>query len=135
MNGGIMEQNLRTIGQSVVIKGELSAEEDLTIEGTVEGKVELKKNAVTIGPNGRIRAQVQAKIVSVLGRVNGNIMASDKISIGEQGAVEGDLTAPRIAIADGSHVNGKVEMQRAKTPKASPASGEPVPQPRVAAPR
>ena len=75
-----MGQNVATIGQSVIIKGELSAREDLTIEGQVDGKVELNDNVLTIGPNGRIGADVLAKVVSVMGTVHGNIRATDVIS-------------------------------------------------------
>ena len=124
-----------TIGQSVVIKGDLSAQEDLTIEGQVEGKIELDQNAVTVGPNGRIKAQVRAKVVSVLGKVNGNITATEKLNIGEQGTVKGDLSAPRVGIAEGAHINGQIDMQRSKAPKTLGGSGDHVPQPLVAAPR
>jgi cytoskeletal protein CcmA (bactofilin family) len=101
-----------TIGKSVVIKGELSASEDLTIEGQVEGKVELKQNTLTIGPNGRIKASVFAKAVIVQGEVTGNINASEKIDIRDAGSVDGDLASPRVAIADGAHFRGSIDMQR-----------------------
>lgn len=102
-----------TIGKSVVIKGELSASEDLTIEGTVEGKVELKQNTLTIGSNGRIKASVFAKAVIVQGEVTGNISATEKIDIRDAGSVDGDLASPRVAIADGAHFRGSIDMQRA----------------------
>lgn len=102
-----------TIGKSVVIKGELSASEDLTIEGTVEGKVELKQNVLTIGANGKIKASVFAKAVIVQGEVTGNISASEKIDIRDAGSVDGDLASPRVAIADGAHFRGSIDMQRA----------------------
>ena len=124
-----------TIGQSVSIKGELSAKEDLTIEGQVEGKIELDQNAVTIGPNGRIKAQVKAKVVSVLGRVNGNITATETLNIGEKGSVEGDLRAPRVGIAEGSHFKGRIDMQQSKAPKVSAGTRGQIPQPLVATPR
>ena len=69
------------IGKSVVIKGELNGSEDLTIEGQVEGKIELKDHVLTIGPNGKIKAQVFAKALIVLGEVNGNVTATDKVEI------------------------------------------------------
>ena len=119
-----MEQSANTIGQSVVIKGELSAKEDLTIQGHVDGKIELEQNILTIGPAGRITAQVRAKTVIVMGKVEGNITATESISINEQGAVEGDLTAPRIGIADGAHFQGSIDMQQAKavSPQADTSS-------------
>jgi len=123
-----------TIGKSVVIKGELSASEDLTIEGTVEGKIELKQNILTIGANGKIKASVFAKAVIVQGEVTGNISASEKIDIRDAGSVDGDLASPRVAIADGAHFRGSIDMQRAggkpadapkaaETPKAATPSG------------
>src|SRR6187399_1309408 len=88
------------IGKSVVIKGELSGSEDLTIEGQVEGKIELRQNLLTIGPNAKIKAQVFAKTVVVEGQVHGNISAGERIDIRDKGVVEGNLAAPRVAIAD-----------------------------------
>ena len=106
------ESDVVNIGQSVVIKGELKGSEDLTIEGAVEGKIELPENVLTIGPNGRIKAQVSAKVVIVLGEVNGNVTASEKVDIRDGGSVDGDLASPRVAIADGAHFRGSVDMQR-----------------------
>ncbi len=100
------------IGKSVVIKGELSGSEDLTIEGQVEGKIELRQNVLTIGPNGRIKAEIHAKAVVVQGEVIGNITATDKVDIRDAGSVDGDLSAPRIAIADGAHFRGSIDMKR-----------------------
>ncbi len=100
------------IGKSVVIKGELSGSEDLTIEGQVEGKIELRQNVLTIGPNGKIKAQVFAKAVIVLGEVVGNVTASEKVDIRDNGSVDGDLVSPRVAIAEGAHFRGSIDMQR-----------------------
>jgi cytoskeletal protein CcmA (bactofilin family) len=108
------------IGKSVVIKGELSGSEDLTIEGNVEGKIELRENTLTIGPNGKIRAEVFAKQVIVLGEVTGNVTASEKVDIRDNGSVDGDVTAPRVAIAEGAHFRGAIDMQqRSDKPKTS----------------
>lgn len=101
------------IGKSVVIKGELSGSEDLTIEGHVEGKIELRENVLTIGSNGKIKAEVFAKAVIVLGEVTGNVTASEKVDIRDNGSVDGDITSPRVAIAEGAHFRGSVDMQRA----------------------
>jgi cytoskeletal protein CcmA (bactofilin family) len=100
------------IGKSVVIKGELNGSEDLTIEGQVEGKIELKEHVLTIGSNGKIQAEVFAKALIVLGEVNGNIAASEKVDIRDGGSVDGDIVSPRIAIAEGAHFRGSVDMQR-----------------------
>ena len=100
------------IGKSVVIKGELSGSEDLTIEGQVEGKIELRQNVLTIGPNGKIKAQVFAKSIIVQGEVTGDITATERVDIRDNGSVDGDLSAPRVAIADGAHFRGSIDMQR-----------------------
>ena len=92
------------IGKSIVVKGELRGSEDLTIVGQVEGKIALKQHVLTIGAHGRIRAQVFAKAVIVLGEVIGNIEATEKVAIRHEGAVEGDIKAPRVAIAEGAKV-------------------------------
>jgi cytoskeletal protein CcmA (bactofilin family) len=96
----------------VVIKGELNGSEDLTVEGHVEGKIELRDHVLTIGPNGKIKAQVFAKAVIVLGEVNGNVTATEKVDIRDGGSVDGDIVSPRVAIAEGAHFRGTVDMQR-----------------------
>ena len=108
-----MEKDIVNIGKSVVIKGELNGSEDLTIEGHVEGTIQLKEHVLTIGPNGRIKAQVYAKSVIVLGEVTGNVTASEKVDIRDNGSVDGDIVSPRVAIAEGAHFRGSVDMQRA----------------------
>jgi cytoskeletal protein CcmA (bactofilin family) len=108
-----MEKGPVNIGKSVVIKGELTGSEDLTIEGHVEGKIELRQNVLTIGPNGKIKAQVFAKSVVILGEVTGNVTASEKVDLRDNGSVDGDIAAPRVAIAEGAHFRGSIDMQRA----------------------
>jgi cytoskeletal protein CcmA (bactofilin family) len=119
------DRDVVNIGKSVVIKGELNGSEDLTVEGHVEGKIELKDHVLTIGPNGRIKAQVFAKAVIVLGEVHGNVTATEKVDIRDGGSVDGDLVSPRVAIAEGAHFRGSVDMQRkaaaaVPSPKAAP---------------
>jgi cytoskeletal protein CcmA (bactofilin family) len=120
------------IGKSVVIKGELNGSEDLTIEGQVEGKIELKDHVLTIGPNGKIKAQVFAKALIVLGEVNGNVTASEKVEIRDGGSVDGDIVSPRVAIAEGAHFRGSVDMQRKSGPQAVGQQQRPAPQPQTA---
>ena len=119
-----MEKDIVNIGKSVVIKGELNGSEDLTIEGHVEGTIQLKEHVLTIGPNGRIKAQVFAKSVIVLGEVTGNVTASDKVDIRDNGSVDGDIVSPRVAIAEGAHFRGSVDMQR-KGGAAQPQAAKP----------
>jgi len=124
-----MEKDIVNIGKSVVIKGELNGSEDLTIEGHVEGTIQLRDHVLTIGPNGRIKAQVFAKSVIVLGEVTGNVTASEKVDIRDNGSVDGDIISPRVAIAEGAHFRGSVDMQRkggAVVPQgAKPAQAQP----------
>jgi cytoskeletal protein CcmA (bactofilin family) len=112
------------IGKSVIIKGELNGSEDLTIEGQVEGKIELRQNVLTIGPNGKIKAQVFAKSVIILGEVTGNVTATEKVDIRDNGSVDGDITAPRVAIAEGAHFRGSIDMQRAGGKPGETKAGE-----------
>jgi cytoskeletal protein CcmA (bactofilin family) len=121
-----MGRDMVNIGKSVVIKGELNGSEDLTIEGQVEGKIELKDHVLTIGPNGKIKAQVFAKAVIVLGEVNGNVTATEKVDSRDGGSVDGDIISPRGAIAEGAHFRGSVDMQRKGSPVAvAPAAPKP----------
>ena len=123
------------IGKSVIIKGELSGSEDLTIEGQVEGKIELRQNVLTIGANGKIKAQVFAKAVIILGEVIGNVTATEKVDIRDNGSVDGDITSPRVAIAEGAHFRGSIDMQRGGTKtaekgdKAEKTEAKPAPAP------
>lgn len=134
-----MERDIVNIGKSVVIKGELNGSEDLTIEGHVEGTIQLREHVLTIGPNGKIKAQVFAKSVIVLGEVTGNVTASEKVDIRDNGSVDGDIISPRVAIAEGAHFRGSVDMQRkgAAPQPAKPATPAPAPapQPQAAAAR
>jgi cytoskeletal protein CcmA (bactofilin family) len=126
--GQNMEKDIVNIGKSVVIKGELNGSEDLTIEGHVEGTIQLKEHVLTIGPNGRIKAQVFAKSVIVLGEVTGNVTASDKVDIRDNGSVDGDIVSPRVAIAEGAHFRGSVDMQKkAAAPEKAKAGASPQP--------
>jgi cytoskeletal protein CcmA (bactofilin family) len=104
----------------VVINGELDGSEDLTIEGQVQGKIELRDHTLTIGQNGRVKAQVFAKSVVVVGELVGNINASETVAIRESGSVDGDIVAPRVAIADGAHFRGSIDMQRKGPAQAGP---------------
>ena len=111
-----LERDIVNIGKSVVIKGELYGSEDLTIEGQVEGTIQLRDNVLTIGPNGKIKAQIFAKAVIILGEVTGNVTASEKVDIRDNGSVDGDIISPRVAIAEGAHFRGSVDMQRKGAP-------------------
>ena len=122
-------EKIVNIGQSVQIKGELKGNEDLTIEGQVDGKILVKDHNLTIGANGRITAEVHAKTVVVVGEVIGNVTADDKIEIAPSGSVEGDLRAPRVALADGARFKGSIDMERKGGGTPSATSARPAPSP------
>jgi cytoskeletal protein CcmA (bactofilin family) len=123
------------IGQSIHIKGELTGNEDLTIEGKVEGKVFLKDHNLTVGANGKLVAEIQAKTVMVLGEITGNITADDKVEVAATGSMRGDIQAPRVVLADGAKFKGAIDMDRksgspaSTSPSASSSASRPVMEP------
>ena len=98
------------IGPSVHIKGTLSGREDLTVDGRVEGKITLKDHVLTIGANGHIEAELQAKAIIVHGKVIGNVIAEHRVEVAASGTVQGDIRAPRVSIADGAMFRGAIDM-------------------------
>jgi len=107
------------IGKSVVIKGQLSGSEDLYVDGQVEGTIELRGNSLTVGPNGQVQANVQAKGVMVHGKLEGNVEASDRVELKKSAMVMGDITTQRICIEDGAFFKGKVDIQKEATAVAA----------------
>ena len=100
------------IGKSVVIKGELSGSENLYVDGNVEGKIELRNHSLTVGPNGKIKANVTAKAVVIQGTLDGAVNASDRVELRKSAVVTGDVTTQRIAIEEGAFLKGKVDIQK-----------------------
>ena len=100
------------IGKSVVIKGELSGSEDLYVDGQVEGSIELQGNSLTIGPNGQVRANVNAKSVIVQGKIDGNIRSSERTELRKTAVATGDIVTERVAIEEGAFFKGKVDIQK-----------------------
>ena len=100
------------IGPSIQIKGELQGDEDLTIDGRIEGKINLREHNLTIGPNAKIRADLYAKTIVIAGEVSGNANAVERVEIAPTGRLMGNIAAPRITIADGAHFKGSVDMER-----------------------
>lgn len=101
-----------TIGASVVIKGEVSAREDLTISGRIEGKVEVRDHVVRVGREAQVNAEISGRAVMVEGTVKGNITATERIELLEHGSVEGDISAPKVAMAEGAQFRGKIDMAK-----------------------
>jgi cytoskeletal protein CcmA (bactofilin family) len=120
-----------TIGKSLVVKGEVSGSESLYIDGKVEGAINLPGNRVTVGRNGQVAANITAREVVVLGKVRGNINASDRVDIRSEGSLTGDVAAARIAIEDGAYFKGGIDIQKTGESKTAPrptpaATPEPV---------
>ncbi|MBW8878076.1 MAG: polymer-forming cytoskeletal protein [Acidobacteria bacterium] len=103
-----------TIGPSIFIKGDLSGEEDLVIEGRVEGKVDLKQNNVTVGKNGKVKADVLGRVVTIEGEVTGNVFAREQAILRQAGAIFGNIQAPRVILEDGSRFKGSIDMEAPK---------------------
>ena len=107
---------MANIGKSISIKGDLTGEEDIQVEGTVEGRVDLPNNQFTIGAEGRVRAEIHAKLVVVIGQVNGNIVAAERLEVQATGVVHGDVKSPRLIVHEGAVINGSIEMSKAPAP-------------------
>lgn len=112
------------IGPSITIQGDVAGEEDLTIFGKIDGKVDVKSNSVTIGETGRVRADVYGKTIIVEGKVEGNLYGGDQIVLRSTGNVQGNLTAPRVALEDGSHFKGAIDMEPKRQAGQAPAKAE-----------
>ena len=106
------------IGKSVNIKGELSGSEDIYVDGHVEGSIQLAGNSLTVGPNGRVRANVTARNVTVGGALDGNIQASERTELRKSAVVNGDVQTKRIAIEEGAYFKGKLEILAENRPQA-----------------
>jgi len=98
------------IGKTILIKGEISGQEDVYVDGQIEGSVQLLGNSLTIGPNGRVHASVAAKSVTVGGSLEGNIQASERTEMRKSAVVNGDVQTRRIAIEEGAFFKGKLEI-------------------------
>lgn len=101
---------MANIGKSITIKGDLTGEEDLQIEGNVEGRIDLPGNQLTVGAEGKVKAEIHAKAVVIVGHVTGNVSAVDRIEIQATGVVDGDVKAPRLVVQEGAILNGSIEM-------------------------
>ena len=103
-------EDITTIARGGVIEGEVKGGEDLVIDGKVAGTIELRQHVLTVGPTGRVKAQLSAKSVVVFCKVTGTIQASGRVNIGETGSVEGAVSAPRLVMANGAHLQSSVDM-------------------------
>jgi cytoskeletal protein CcmA (bactofilin family) len=109
-----------TIGRSLVIKGEVSGAESLFVDGRVEGTVNIPEHRVTVGRNGVVTADVNAREVVIMGKVHGNIICSDRLDIRSEGSVTGDVVVQRISVEDGAILKGSVQVQAAEQKSRQP---------------
>jgi cytoskeletal protein CcmA (bactofilin family) len=116
------------IGATISIKGDLLGEEDLLIEGRLEGKIESRRHSVTIGKNGRIKGDIYARVVTVEGTVEGNLYGEEQMTVRQSGTVRGNIVAPRVALEDGSNFKGSIDM----SPKEKAAAVTPPDKPVIA---
>jgi len=125
-----MQGDQATIGKGLLIKGEISGTESLFIDGKIEGSINLPGNRVTIGRNGQVAASITAREIVVLGKVRGNVSATDRVDIRAEGSLTGDVAAARISIEDGAYFKGGIDIRKPepKTP-AAPTSQPEAPRP------
>lgn len=116
-----------SIGKAVKISGQIYSKEDLYVDGDVEGTIELQEHRLTIGPNGKVGSHIKAREVIVLGSVQGNVDAGDKLEIRKDAKLVGDIKTARIVIEDGAYFKGSIDIVRPESPKSS-ASFQPKPQ-------
>ena len=117
---GESRTDIAHIGKSVVIKGELSGSEDLYLDGEVEGSIELRDHSLTIGPNGHVRANINAKEVIVQGKVEGNITGTDRVELRKSAVQVGDIATQRIVIEDGAYFKGGIDIRKDKDKEQIP---------------
>ncbi len=123
------------IGPSITIHGDVTGEEDLTVDGVIEGTVNLKENNLVVSVNGKVTANVNARIIRVDGEVKGELRGTEQVSISPSGKVSGDIRAPRVVLEDGCQFKGSVDMDqdkvsggtdRARTPRLRPSNARPI---------
>jgi cytoskeletal protein CcmA (bactofilin family) len=111
-SGSSQGQVQAAIGRSIVLKGELSANEDLVIDGQFEGTVNLQDHCLTVGANGKVKAEIQARQVVIHGAVNGNVTAREKVEVRRTGNVTGDLKSASVSIEEGAYFKGSIDILR-----------------------
>jgi cytoskeletal protein CcmA (bactofilin family) len=118
-----------TIGKGLLVKGEITGTESLFVDGKVEGSINLPGNRVTVGRNGQVTASISAREIVILGKVRGNVAASDRVDIRAEGALTGDVTAARISIEDGAFFKGGIDIKKTEVKPAAPlTSATPAPE-------
>jgi cytoskeletal protein CcmA (bactofilin family) len=125
------ETNVANIGKSISIRGDLTGNEDMVIEGKVEGKVDLPNNQLTVGADGSVKAEIHAKSVVIVGHVIGNVSGLERVELQATGRLEGDVTSPKLIVAEGAHLNGAILMGQPAAKQASTTPATPADRPDV----
>jgi cytoskeletal protein CcmA (bactofilin family) len=127
---GISDAHVReqasVIGSTIFIKGDLTGEDDLLIEGRLEGKIELNRHSVTVGKNGRIQGDIYGKLITVEGTVEGNLYGEEQLIVRQSGTVRGNIVSPRVALEDGSNFKGSIDMSPKEKSALMSAPDKPV---------
>ena len=123
---GTRTANMLDLGKSMVLKGDLSASEDLTIEGRLEGTITVQGHTLTVGDHAQIEAQILARVATIRGTVHGDVTATEKVEILATGSLDGDVVAPRIAIAEGACFRGKMDIQPGNAEQVPVSQSSPV---------
>lgn len=110
-----LARTLACLGSTIVVKGQISSDEDLQIDGKVEGPISLRGHRLIVGPTGQLNSEISAREVIVYGNVSGNLRATDRVEIKKDGRVIGDISTARISIEDGAYFKGRIEIERASS--------------------
>ncbi len=114
------------IGPTVSIKGNLASEEDLLMEGRLEGKIEIRNHSITIGKKGQIKADIYGKVITIEGKVEGNLYGEEQLIVRQSGTVRGNIVAPRVVLEDGSNFKGSIDMSPKEQAVSAPAPDKPI---------
>jgi cytoskeletal protein CcmA (bactofilin family) len=113
------------IGPSIVIKGTVTGDEDILVEGKVEGTIDLAAHEVSVGESGEVKADVTARVVRIEGKLSGDVQGKEKVVITQSGNVRGNIVAPRVILEDGATFKGSIDMTAGDKPAASPVRAAP----------
>lgn len=119
-------RNLACLGATIEIKGQISGDEDLQVDGKVTGPIQLGGQKLTVGRTGQLNSEISAREVVVYGKVTGNLRARDRVEIKKDGSVIGDITTARISVEDGAYFKGRIEIDRPKSSSSSSSDSESV---------
>ena len=125
-SSGIQSGVCAMIGPTVSIKGNLTSEEDLLMEGRLEGKIEIRHHSITVGKKGQIKADIYGKVITVEGKVEGNLYGEEQLILRQSGTVRGNIVSPRVILEDGSNFKGSIDMSPKEKAAATSVPDKPI---------